>query len=281
MAAVLPQATSPGAPLPSRHGRRLSAATLPSVTITWACYDGRSTRSQATVLSLSWSKPELWIRGWWTGLASVVRRRRRAADRGPRRRRPRSAAGRRHRLGEDRTREIQADPDVRVAFKRAGDDVGPQETTECLAVYHLGRRSLLKTRQHLLNEAEALLCGLPEEIRAHLPDRPEVRPRLEALAEADRSVVTDRAGRLRLELLERHRLDIAELDRRVRETTREIAELVPESGSTLSELCAIAERSAAELLVEVGDPRRFASAGAFARFNGAAPLADGGVVGRG
>lgn len=170
-------------------------------------------------------------------------------------------------------REIQADPDVPVAFKRAGDDVGPQETTECLAVYHLGRRSLLKSRQHLLNEAEALLCALPEEIRAQLPDRPEVRPRLEALAEADRSVVTDRAGRLRLELLERHRLDIAELDRRERETTREIAELVRESGSTLSELCGIAERSAAELLVEVGDPRRFASAGAFARFNGTAPLA--------
>ena len=29
----------------------------------------------------------------------------------------------------------------------------------------------------------------------------------------------------------------------------------------------------AELLVEVGDPRRFASAGALARFNGTAPLA--------
>ncbi|MDP9442278.1 MAG: IS110 family transposase [Actinomycetota bacterium] len=41
--------------------------------------------------------------------------------------------------------------------------------------------------------------------------------------------------------------------------------------STLGELCGIADRSEAELLVEVGDPRRFTKGG-FARFNGTAPL---------
>ena len=45
-----------------------------------------------------------------------------------------------------------------------------------------------------------------------------------------------------------------------------------QSGSTLGELCGLAERSVAELLVEVGDPRRFAGEGGFARFNGTAPL---------
>jgi len=169
-------------------------------------------------------------------------------------------------------REVQADPDVPVAFKRASGDAGPEERTECLQLCHQARRSLLKSRQHLLNEAEALLCSLPEEVRAQLPDTSEVRPRLQALGRADRSLVTDRAGKLRLELLERHLLDIAELDQRERELTFKLAALVAESGSTLTGLCGIAERSAAELLAEVGDPRRFASEGAFARFNGTAPI---------
>ena len=43
-------------------------------------------------------------------------------------------------------------------------------------------------------------------------------------------------------------------------------------GTTLTELCGIVERMAAELLVEVGDPRRFAGEGGFARFNGTAPI---------
>ena len=43
------------------------------------------------------------------------------------------------------------------------------------------------------------------------------------------------------------------------------------SGSTLGELCGLCTRSVAELLVEVGDARRFTEGG-FARFNGTAPL---------
>jgi hypothetical protein len=39
----------------------------------------------------------------------------------------------------------------------------------------------------------------------------------------------------------------------------------------LGELCGLSTRSVAELLVEVGDPRRFTEGG-FARFNGSAPL---------
>ena len=44
-----------------------------------------------------------------------------------------------------------------------------------------------------------------------------------------------------------------------------------QSGSTLGELCGLSTRSVAELLVEIGDPRRFTEGG-FARFNGSAPL---------
>ena len=44
------------------------------------------------------------------------------------------------------------------------------------------------------------------------------------------------------------------------------------SGSTLGELCGLSTVLVSELLVEVGDPRRF-TIGGFARFNASAPLA--------
>jgi hypothetical protein len=66
-------------------------------------------------------------------------------------------------------RETLAHLDLPVAFKRVGDDSGPDETTELIALWHKERRSLLKTRQHLLNEADALLSDLPDELRGHLP----------------------------------------------------------------------------------------------------------------
>ncbi|MGH3370691.1 MAG: transposase [Nocardioidaceae bacterium] len=168
-------------------------------------------------------------------------------------------------------RETQADPAIPVAFKRAAGDAGPDETTELIALWHKARRSLLKSRQHLLNEAEALLCELPEALRQALPDTSEVRPRLAAVCARDRTIAWDRATALRLRLLESHGVSVAELDAREREATKELGRLIGAAGSTLSELCGIAERSEAELLVEVGDPRRFTEGG-FARFNGTAPL---------
>ena len=51
----------------------------------------------------------------------------------------------------------------------------------------------------------------------------------------------------------------------------ELATLVTETRSTLTNLVGIAPRAAAEILVETGDIRRFTEAG-FARFNGTAPI---------
>jgi transposase len=169
-------------------------------------------------------------------------------------------------------REVQADPDLPRAFKRAAGDAGPDETTELMSLWHKARRSLLKSRQHLLNEAESLLTELPEEIRATLPDTPDVRPRLDALTHRDRTRKWDAAIELRLRLLDGHAADVADLDDREREATRHLGQLTGRAGSTLAELCGLAERSVAELLVESGDPRRFAGEGGFARFNGTAPL---------
>ena len=169
-------------------------------------------------------------------------------------------------------RETQAEPTVPVAFKRAGGDTGPDETTELITLWHKARRSLLKSRQHLLNESEALIGELPEAARTALPDTKDVRARLAALVDRDHSINWDPATALRLRLLDDHARAVAELDAREREATNELGKLTTKTGSTLSELCGIAERSEAELLVEVGDPRRFTGAAGFARFNGTAPL---------
>jgi transposase len=167
-------------------------------------------------------------------------------------------------------RETLAAPDLPRAFKRAGDDRGPEEATELLALWHNARRSLLKSRQHLLNEAEALLNQLPDELRGGLPTRKAVRPRLDALHKTT-AAPSDAATALRVQLLEESRRDILELDRREREITAHLAKLVKRTGSTLGQLVGLDTRSVAELLIEVGDPRRFTEGG-FGRFSGTAPI---------
>ena len=145
---------------------------------------------------------------------------------------------------------------------------------ELLALWHNARRSLLKSRQHLLNEAEFLLADLPLELRATLPNANAnaVRPRLAVLARRSRRRRWDAPTVLRLRMLDEHRARIARLDAQEKDATRQLGLLVATSGSTLDELCGLSTRSVAELLAEVGDPRRFTEGG-FARFNGSAPLA--------
>ncbi len=51
-------------------------------------------------------------------------------------------------------REVLAHPLLPKAFKRAGQDRGPDELHELLALWHNQRQSILKSRQHLVNEAD-------------------------------------------------------------------------------------------------------------------------------
>jgi transposase len=157
------------------------------------------------------------------------------------------------------------------AFKRAHDQqAGPDPQRELLMLYQRTRRSILTSRQHLLNEADALLAELPLELREQLPDAKAVRPRLRALTRTRRRS-SDPATALRLRLLADYQRQVTRLDSEERAVCRELATLVGASGSTLSELCGLSTRSVAELLVEVGDPRRFTTPG-FARFNASAPI---------
>jgi len=169
-------------------------------------------------------------------------------------------------------RETLAHPLLPKAFKRAGDDRGPSEQHELLALRHNQRRSILTSRQHLINEAEHLLSSLPLELREQLPDTKTVRPRLTALAARNRRRRYDQPTTLRLKLLDDYRAQIAKLDAQDKQVTAELAALVKASGSTLGDLCGLSTVLVSELLVEVGDPRRF-TIGGFARFNASAPLA--------
>jgi transposase len=82
------------------------------------------------------------------------------ANRTPRSDRARQR-GKSDRLDSERiARETLAYPRLPKAFKRAGGDRGPDELHELLTLRHNQRRSIHKSRQHLLNEAECLLCEL-------------------------------------------------------------------------------------------------------------------------
>lgn len=167
-------------------------------------------------------------------------------------------------------REVLAYPLLPRAFKRAGADSGPDEQTELLMLYQRARRLLVTGRQQLLNQADVLLAELPLPWREQLPDSPAVRPRLAALARR-RLRPRDPVLALRLRLLVDYHRRIAAADREERAIARELAALVKASGSTLERLCGLSTRSVAELLVEIGDPRRFTESG-FARFNASAPI---------
>lgn len=189
----------------------------------------------------------------------------RTNERARRRRQGKSDALDAERIG----REVLADPRLPLALKRAEADAAPDPILEQIGLWHQERRSLLASRQHQLNEAEALLLALPEEIREALPRTKKVRPRLQALAGL--SEAWDAPTQLRVRLLREHYDSIVTLDQREQVAVKELSRLVAEAGSTLIELTGISVRSAAELIVEVGDPARFTTGG-FARFNGTAPL---------
>ena len=168
-------------------------------------------------------------------------------------------------------RGVLAHPLLPRAFKRAGPEQGPDEQHQLLALWHNRRRSILTSRQHLVGEAESLLCELPLQLREQLPDTKAVKPRLAALERRNRRRRYDPPTKLRLQLLDGYRTQIKALDLEEKQVLAQLDALVRENGSTLGELSGLSTRSVAELLVEVGDPRRFTEGG-FARFNGSAPL---------
>lgn len=166
--------------------------------------------------------------------------------------------------------EAQTNLRLAPAFKQAVS-AAPDPVRDRIALWHNARKSLTKVRVQLLGELDALVQDLPEELRDQLGQAKTVSARVNSLGRLDTSGVIDPVVALRLRLIE-HRVamlrDVLEQDKAA---TAELATLVNEADSTLTALVGIAPRAAAEIIVEVGDVRRFTQSG-FARFNGTAPL---------
>ncbi len=81
----------------------------------------------------------------------------------------------------------------------------------------------------------------------------------------------DVAGRTRRQLAADFIDDVAALDRKVKDIDNRLAEAVAATGTTLPEIVGIGSVTAAAILGEVGDIRRFASRHHFATYTGTAP----------
>jgi transposase len=166
-------------------------------------------------------------------------------------------------------RELLAHPDLPHAFKGAQPGQ-PDPQRDLLAVLVRARKQVVDRHRRLLNEAEPLLTELPAALAERLPVDRKIEPRLAAAARLRRTGL--RSTDLRLQLLrgyarqERafaHERDALEL---------EIVRVLNELETSLPSLFGLGPLGSAELLVEVGDPRRFRSGDAFASYTGTAPI---------
>jgi transposase len=166
-------------------------------------------------------------------------------------------------------RELLAHPDVPRAFKAAA--AGPPDPLrEELSLLVRARRQLVDRHRQLLNEAEPLLGELPVALAEGLPPGKKVLPRLAAAARRRRT--GERLTDLRLGLLRAQAREERALATACATFEGQIAALLRQVGTSLPSLCGLGVLGAAELLVEVGDPRRFRSADAFAAYTGTAPI---------
>jgi transposase len=137
------------------------------------------------------------------------------------------------------------------------------------------RRMLVEIRTLTLHFVQDQLAKLPSEIRDRLGSHGKVDTRLVRLAklDIDPDKVSTSAGAYRLSwllpLVERDREQLAE----IRRLERELARLLDEHGTTLRDESGIGPIAAATLVVEVGNPFRFASESKFARWCGTGAVA--------
>jgi transposase len=167
-------------------------------------------------------------------------------------------------------RETLADPEL----PPAGKHEAPSNAWQTLTALRDWRSSLVLQRVRLLTEAEAVLVTPPVAIRDALPSTSRVLPQLVALAGGQPvpDTVTTH-DRLKLDRLSASLEDVTMLTRRIKELDKQIPTLLTTLGCTLTDLHGVGVVTAMELLVEIGDPCRFATEAQFARWCGIAPVA--------
>ncbi|MEC3957635.1 IS110 family transposase [Nocardia sp. CDC153] len=146
-------------------------------------------------------------------------------------------------------RRVQADPDL-IALGMLADR----------------RDELGRARTETLGRLHRLLLELiPGGAKVFLSAR-QARELIAPIAPSDAAV------RVRLRLVVELIDDLETIDRKIRTADKELRQLVIERGCTLMDLHGIGPSSAARLLADVGDIRRFRDRDRFASWNGTAPL---------
>jgi transposase len=148
----------------------------------------------------------------------------------------------------------------------------PAAQTE-LAVVCERRRSLVRRRQRLLNEAEGGFNKLALQVQAVVPARASVAARLRALTSASVPASCDAGAAELLAWLQDMAADLADWDQRIADLEAGLPALLAACGSTLTAEFGIGVISAAELVAQISDPARFRTESAFARWCGVAPVA--------
>ena len=167
-------------------------------------------------------------------------------------------------------REAQVNARLAAPFKHSRP-AEPDPIREQMALWHNARRSLTRVRVQLLGEIDAMIQDLPEHLRTATSSTKTVRAKVAVLQDLDHKVGGDPVVQLRTALL-RHRISMLEdAIQQDRAAATELKGLVAATGSSLCDLVGISTRAAAEILVEVGDIRRFTEGG-FARYTGTAPI---------
>ena len=189
----------------------------------------------------------------------------------------RSAAQRRSRR-LDKTDVVDAVAAARAVL--AEPALGPVQTLEVydplvakIEAVLEHRRMLVTVRTLVLHHVQDQISKLPVEIRDQLTTSGKIEARLRRLAHVDTSVVSTLAGEYRLSWL----IPLVEHDRAMRRQIRQleadIDALLDEHGTTLRDEPGVGPIAAATLVVEVGDPWRFARESKFARWCGTGAVA--------
>jgi transposase len=158
---------------------------------------------------------------------------------------------------------------ARVVLREVGlPDVGGSRATEDLKLLVDYRDQLWGERTRVANRLHADLAiaypGYQRGVGRALTTK-------RALKAVDLLIADDESVRARLD---RARLDrLRQLDEEIREIERRVTLMVEASGTTLSSIVGVSGLTAARILGEVGDVRRFPTSSAFASATGTAPIA--------
>lgn len=189
----------------------------------------------------------------------------------------RSAAQRRSRR-LDKTDVVDAVAAARALL--AEPTLGPVQTLEVydplvakIEAVLEHRRMLVAARTLVLHHAQDQIAKLPVEVRDQIATSGKIESRLRQLEHIDTTAVSTLAGEYRLSWLVPLVDQDREMRREIRQLERDIDALLDEHGTTLRDEPGIGRIAAATLIVEVGDPFRFARESKFARWSGTGAVA--------